>query len=209
MILKLRDCSPRKKAGLGATLAEQHMSSVAKVVAEGSLPQGSLVLLDFSEIEAVNASYIKGTAFWLLTCGQMSTRSVESQLSPRHSADPRPYDLYVCVTGLAPALVEEFQEFLKPRGLPLLHASRVKGEKVEEARLLGHLDSALLQTLKVLSCEGRATAPQLFEANTKEGVTVTAWNNRLNDLNGLRLVRRFRAGRAWEYETIARKLLWE
>lgn len=185
------------------------MSSVARAVAEGCLPQGSLVLLDFSEMEAVNASYIKGTAFWLLTCGQLSTRPIESQLSPRHSADPRPYDLYVCVTGLAPALVEEFQEFLRPRRLPILHAGRVKGEEVEEARLLGHLDSTLLQTLKVLCRQGRATAPQLFEANSKEDVTVTAWNNRLNDLNGLRLVRRFRAGRAWEYETIAGKILWE
>jgi hypothetical protein len=194
---------------LGATLAEQHMSSVAKAVAEGSLPRGSVVILDFSELEAINASYIKGTAFWLLTCGQMSTRPVDFQLSPRHNADPRPYNLYVCVTGLTPVLVEEFQEFLKPRGLPLLCASQVNGEEVEEARLLGHLDSILLQTLKVLDRQKRATAPQLFEANSKEGVTVTAWNNRLNDLNGLRLVRRFRAGRAWEYETIAKIILWE
>lgn len=209
MLVKLQDCSPRRKAGLGATLAEQHMASVAKAVAEGNLPQGSLVLLDFSGMEAVNASYIKGTAFWLMMCGQMSTRPIESHLSPRHSSDPRPYDLYVCVAGLATDLVEEFQEFLKPRGLPLFHARRVKGEEVEEARLLGHLDPALLQTLKLLSSQGRATAPQLHEANPAEAVTVTAWNNRLNDLNGLRLVRRFRAGRAWEYATIARRILWE
>ena len=185
------------------------MFSVAKAVAEGSLPQGSLVLLDFSEIEAVNASYIKGTAFWLLTCGQLSTRPSDSHFSPRHSADPRPYDLFVSVTGLATDLVEEFREFLRPRGLPLLHAIRVKGEGIEEARLLGHLDSALLHTLKVLCRQGRATAPQLFEANREESVTVTAWNNRLNDLSGLRLVRRFRAGRAWEYEPLAARILWE
>lgn len=208
MLVKLQSCSPRKKAGLGASLGEQHMSVIAKSIAEASLRPGSLVVLDFSGFEAVNASYIKSTAFWLLTCGQLSTRS-EARFSPRHDADPRPYDVYVCVTGLGRDLLDEFQEFLEPRGVPLLNASRIEAGEVEEARLLGHLDSALLQTLKALSDQGRATAPELFNANPKEGVTVTAWNNRLNDLNALRLVRRFRAGRAWEYEAIAEKILWE
>lgn len=185
------------------------MEAVAEKVASGALPTGSLVLLDFSGITAVNASYIKGTAFWLLTCGQLSTRPMALTLSPRHPADPRPYDVYVSVVGLEPDLVEEFQEFLKPRGVPLLLASRLDGECIEEARLLGHLDPALTHTLKLLVQHERATAPQLHEAGSPEGVTVTAWNNRLNDLIGLRLVRRIRFGRAWQYESIARTILWE
>ena len=166
-------------------------------------------VLDFSGLDSVNSSYIKGTAFWLFICGQLTTKGPGSHLSPRHPADPRPYELYVCVAGLSPEVVVEFQEFLKPRELPMLYARRLKGEAIEEAVLLGYLDPTLRQTLKAIAAEGRTTAPALHQSHSDEDVTVTAWNNRLNDLHSFRLVRRVRAGRAWEYEAIAKKIIWE
>jgi hypothetical protein len=209
VIVNLSQCEPRKTAGLGATLGEQHMASIQKAVAAGTISPGELVILDYEGIRSVNGSYIKATAFWLFICGRLVTINSGSDLSPRHPADPRPYDLFIAVTGLNPDIRDEFQEFLQPRRFPMLLVTRMNETAVEEAVLLGHLDPILLRTLKLLTHEGRATAPALYEAEQDNTITVTAWNNRLNDLHSLRLVRRFRAGRAWEYEPLAKKLIWE
>ena len=67
MTIKLHDCAPKRGTGLGATLADQHMTPIHKSVANGTIPPGTLVVLDFTKLDAVNGSYIKGTALWLLT----------------------------------------------------------------------------------------------------------------------------------------------
>jgi hypothetical protein len=206
--IKLHECVPKSPTGLGATLAELHMVAVHKAVADGTIPPGTLVILDFEKIGAVNGSYIKGTASWLLTCGQLSSGNTENIVPPRHVADPRPYDLFVCVTGLSPELVTEFQEFLKPRLLPLLFAKKLAGGAVQEALLLGHLDPALRFTLNAVTNNGTCTAPQLHEMFPDQKITVTAWNNRLNDLHSLRLVRRVRVGRSLEYSPLTKNILW-
>ena len=211
MRLKLKQFLRGTSVALGATAGEQHMLSVYRGVAQGTIPPGSCILLDFDGITGVNGSYIKATALWVLTCGQLSVTNSGSLSSPvpRHEADPRPYDLFVCVTELTPELEVEFQEFLKPRRLPLLYAQRVRNDCVEEATLLGHLDATLALTLKAAGQHGTVTAPELHRAFPRDEVTVTAWNNRLNDLHALRLVRRIRAGRAWKYESVAKKIVWE
>ena len=208
MRIKLHECATKNGAGLGATLAELHMAAVHKAVADGTIPSGTLVILDFEKMGAVNGSYIKGTAFWLLTCGQLSSGYSENIVPPRHAADPRPCDLFVCVTGLSSDLVTEFQEFLKPRGLPLLFAKKIVGGAVNEAILLGHLDPALRFTLNAVTDKGTCTAPQLHEMFPDQKITVTAWNNRLNDLHSLRLVRRTRVGRGLEYSPLTKVILW-
>jgi hypothetical protein len=209
VIIKLHECAPKKGAGLGATLAELHMVAVHKGVSEGTIPPGTLIVLDFERMVAVNGSYIKGTAFWLLKCGQLScSGNSENIIPPRHTADPRPYDLFVCVSGLSPEVMTEFQEFLKPRGLPLLYAKKFAGGTVNEAIMLGHLDPALRFTLNAMTKQGICTAPQLHELFPDQKITVTAWNNRLNDLHSLRLVRRARVGRGLEYNPITNNIIW-
>ena len=211
MQLKLKQFLGGTSVALGATAGEQHMQSVYRGVAQGTISPGSCIVLDYDGIIGVNGSYIKATALWILTCGQLSVTNSGSLASPvpRHEADPRPYDLFVCITGLTTELEVEFQEFLKPRRLPLLYAQRLRGDSVEEARLLGHLDSTLALTLKAAGQHGTVTAPELHRAFPRDKVTVTAWNNRLNDLHALRLVRRIRAGRAWKYESVAKRIVWE
>lgn len=194
---------------MGATLAEQHMASIHKAVADNTIPPGTLVALDFAGIEAVNGSYIKGTALWLLTCGQLSVANPDAVIAPRHYADPRPFDLFVCVAGLSAEVKLEFQEFLKPRGLPLLFARALKRDQIKEAVLLGHLDPVLRLTLNAVTTQGSCTAPELHNMFPEQKVTATAWNNRLDDLHTLRLVRRTRVGRVWKYEPLTKKIIWE
>ena len=208
MRIKLHQCAPKGGAGLGATLAELHMATLHKGVSEGAIPSGTLVVLDFEKIGAVNGSYIKGTAFWLLKCGQLSSGNSENIIPPRHAADPRPYDLFVCVTGLSSDVTTEFQEFLKPRGLPLLFVKKFGGETINEAILLGHLDPALRFTLNAVTEHGTCTAPQLHDLYPGQKITVTAWNNRLNDLHSFRLVRRTRVGRGLEYSPLTKNIIW-
>lgn len=196
---------------LGATVGERHMQSVYRRVAQGAILPGSCIVLDYAGITGINGSYIKATALWVLTCGQLSATSSAPLASPvpRHEADPRPCDLFICVTGLSPDLEVEFQEFLKPRRLPLICALRLQDDSVEEAKLLGHLDPTLAFTLKAAGQHDMVTAPELHRTFPGDKVTVTAWNNRLNDLHVLRLVRRIRAGRAWKYGPVAKRIVWE
>jgi hypothetical protein len=209
VVLKLRECLPKTSVAVGASLAEQHMESVHKAVEDNAIAPGALILLDFSGIDIVNGSYIKSTALWLLTCGQLSASNSGVLSAPRHRGDPRPCDLYVIVAGLSPDVTIEFQDFFKPRRLPLLAARHLKSGLIEEAALLGHLDPILTITLKAALRRGPVTAPDLHRAFPDGDVTVTAWNNRLNELHALRLLRRIRAGRAWKYEPIVKRIVWE
>jgi len=209
MLIKLRESLPKSSIALGATLADKHMQPVHDAAAESSIAPGSLVLLDFKGITGVNGSYIRGTALWVFMCGQLFANPSQVLSPPRHRADPRPYDLYVCVAGLSSEVKAEFLEFLKPRRLPLLFASKYRGDVVTEAELLGHLDPSLTKTLQAATQRGTVTAPELHKAFPDQQITVTAWNNRLNDLHGLRLLRRSQAGRVWKYESLAKKILWE
>jgi len=129
-------------------------------------------------------------------------------ITGRNYEEPSPFDIFVCISGLSDEVRVEFQEFLQPRGLPLLFAQGQAGQCIGEAVLLGHLDAALRFTLEAVVKDKRTTAPGLHLQYPEEKVTVTAWNNRLNDLHALRLVRRIRAGRSWEYESLTKKIKW-
>lgn len=186
------------------------MQSVYQGVAHKTIAPGSCIVLDYDGITGINASYIKATALWVFTCGHLSVSSplfFQTQVS-RYEDNPCPYDLFICVTGLNLDLEAEFQEILKTRRLPLLNGLRIHNDSIEEAEMLGHLDPTLSLTLKAVTQLGNVTAPELHQAFPQDKVTVTAWNNRLNDLHALRLVRRIRAGRAWKYEPVAKKVLW-
>lgn len=97
-------------------------------------------------------------------------------------------------------------DFFRSRQAPIVIATKWKDSEVFAAVVEGHLDNALLMTLSALSLERAATAPLLHAKHPSEKITVTAWNNRLNDLHALRLVRRQRNGRVWDYEPLAQNI---
>ncbi len=206
MIVKIEDCKPRKHALLGATLGEQHMASTQKAIDQRTLPEGELIILDFSGVAAVNGSYIKTTAFWLFLCARLNAKKSFSESPIRHPSDPRPYNLFIAVAGLGREVEEEFIDFFRARRIPLIVAKEWNDDSASAATLEGHLDPALKTTLTELVKSGGGNAPQLHQDLPTEGITVTAWNNRLSDLNALRLVRRTRNGKLWEYKPIAERI---
>jgi len=202
MIITLSDRKPRSTQALGASLAEQHLSALRAALEKGEIPTGTLVLFDFKGIQSTNGSYIKGSAFWVFLCGQLSTRHDASDLVGSGSTDPKPYDLYCAVANLSPEVEAEFNEFFGSRGLPFLIATRWNDEKVYSARLEGGIEPTLHKSLTYLVSMGKASAPEMHLRHPHENITVTAWNNRLSDLHALRLVRRVRNGRQWEYQPV-------
>jgi len=185
------------------------MEGLYQSIAGRTLPSGEIVILNFKGIKQINGSYIKATALWFFLCGRMAVDSQPVAFFPRHVSDLRPYDLYIAVSNLSPEVREEFNDFLQHRYIPMLLASRYNENQIEEASLLGHLDDALKMTLEALVKHKAATAPRLFDLYPNENITVTAWNNRLNDLQSLRLARRIRSGRSWQYQPLTKKILWE
>jgi hypothetical protein len=206
VIVKIADCTPRKESALGATLGEQHMAFIQRQVADRSLPEGTTVILDFTGVPAVNGSYIKATAYWLFLCGKLSAVRNPQDFVSRHLSDPRPYEVFMAVAGLDPEVEEEFVDFFQTRQAPLLVARQWEGESIASASLMGHLEPALKATLSALLKGSGGSAPALHAAHPGEKVTVTAWNNRLSDLYALRLVRRARVGKVWEYQPIAKEI---
>jgi hypothetical protein len=200
MEIFIKKILPQNGVAIGATLGAQHMENLYKSIASKTLPLGEIVILNFKGIEQVNGSYIKSTALWLFLCGRMAVIPQMTATPPRHFADLRPYDLYIVVSCLSAEVRDEFDDFLKHRNFPMLLATRYDSNQIEEATLLGHLDATLKKTFEALLKHKAATAPRLYDLYQSEKITVTAWNNRLNDLHSLRLVRRVRSGRSWEYQ---------
>jgi len=182
------------------------MALVERSMSQRTLPEGELITLDFSGVAAINGSYIKSTVLWLFLCGQLSSRGSYAESPIRHPSEPRPYDLFVAVGGLTQEVEEEFIEFFRARRIPVVVAKEWSDDNIQEATLEGHLDPALKSTFNALLRRGGSNAPQLHQDLPKEGITVTAWNNRLSDLNAFRLVRRTRNGKLWEYKPIAERI---
>ncbi|MDB6027267.1 MAG: uncharacterized protein JWM68_3490 [Verrucomicrobiales bacterium] len=197
------------RPALGGTAGEDVMLSLYQSVANSKLPYGSLIVLNFDGIEHVNGSFIKATALWVFISGQLSTHKHADEFSPKAESDPRPYDIFPCVIGLSPEVQKEFQEFLKPRRVPVLFGKKLTGNVLEESIVLGGLDPMLRNTLTTITQNPGATAPELHRTFSNQDVTVTAWNNRLNDLHALRLVQRVRVGRVWKYQSLTGKIIWE
>lgn len=208
MVITLSDRKPRSTQALGASLAEQHLSALRTAIEKYTVPNGTLVILDFKGIQSTNGSYIKASAYWVYLCGQLSTRPDLSDLIGSRSTDPKPYDLYCAVANLSPEVEAEFDEFFGSRGLPFLIATKWNDEKVHSARIGGGIEPTLQRSLTCLLSMGKASAPEMHSRYPNENITVTAWNNRLSDLHALRLVRRVRNGRQWEYQPVTGGLIY-
>ena len=202
MLVSLIQAKPSSKQALGATAADAHLFDLRKQIKSRDVQPGSLILLDFNGIEAINGSYIKASAFWIYLCGQLSIRNDVPDLVGIRSTDPKPYDIYCSVANLSSDVETEFLEFFGSRNLPFLVATDWNNKGVRAARLEGRIEPTLLKSLSCLLAMNKASAPEMHARYPEDKVTVTAWNNRLSDLHALRLVKRERSGRQWEYQPI-------
>ena len=197
--VKLRSLQAGTAHFFGATMAADHLKEIACELA--GLPAASddeslgvIVLVDFDRVVSATSSYLKGLLFPFLRENDPQLAGPASQLN-----------VFPVLAGLSPEVREEIVELTQLSGRVLLEATDVRAAEVANAQLHGSLEPALRETLALLQQLGRATAPQLHAA-AKSSIKVTAWNNRLADLNLRRLARRERDGRSWIYRPAATEI---
>lgn len=172
----------------GATNGEHHLRKIVERLAADD----ETVLLDFSGIESATSSYLKAVLFAFLEDAQR--RESGAQAKPA----------FPVLVGLSDVIREEVSQLATLAVRQFVEGLKVRGDEVLVATLHGKLDRALEATLTALIARGAATATELHAAAGSEPA-ITAWNNRLADLYGKRLVKRRRTGKQWIYEPIARE----
>jgi hypothetical protein len=184
----------------GATLAQRHLSDVLPAL-RALNGEPAIFLLDLSKATSVTGSYLRGTVYWALLCGQAEAAESTAPASADKWA-VRPLPLFPAVVGGSTEVIDDVNDFFQARNLAILQVTERSKSAFKSARLLGALDRHLASTLSSLAQLGEATAGDLA-AKSSESITVNAWSNRLGDLYSLRLVTRRRDGKFWQYSPLA------
>jgi len=186
---------PGAPNALGATLGQDCMEKVLPSL-EAATDDDRTLILDLTGIQAVNASFLKATVFWLFQCGQAYVKQ-QPRTSDEHWA-VRPLRVFPAVTGCSGEVMRDVDDFFSGRQVPILHVDEGTADRIIKGHLLGRLDPVLDKTLAGLVAAGEATAAELA-ATSDDAITLNGWNNRLADLHLLRLARRRRRGKFWVY----------
>lgn len=162
---------------LGSPMGEVHFPLLLGAILR--YPAASVVVLDFSGITNMTASYLAATLVRLL------------RMIPSGSLDR-----YVVITGISDADEREIAYVLNHEGTPVILRS-IQGEH----RIIGPLDNAYVTTLHAVMTSGSVTARGL-QATSNETIGQTGWIKRLTTLHTLGLVKRTRTGREYAYHPI-------
>jgi hypothetical protein len=150
-------------------------------------PSGDTVILDWTGIEVVTASYL-GATF-----GTFLRMAMAGDL-----------DRYFVMVGLNKAGIDELKLVVEVQKLVALVGELNKDGSVHNVESLGFLDPAYAETLQAVQKAKTASAMSLYErARNHTRIGKTAWINRLSNLHRLRLVRKQRIGREYVFEAVS------
>jgi hypothetical protein len=205
MLFALHHVTISKPYALGSQVAIADMSSISRLFTQPSRPE-TLINLDFDGVTHTNGSYLRASLLWLLMCGRAEHAGAAA--AGNEAWTIKPFPVFPIVTNCSPAVAEEIHDFVMQRGEAVLYVAKLQESGVQDAVILGTLDSFLAKCLEQLCALREATAQQLHEI-ANEPITVNAWSNRLLDLFTKRLVSRRRDGKFWVYSPIAQShTLW-
>jgi len=149
-------------------------------------PSGDTVVLDWSGIEIVTASYL-GATFGTLLRMAMSGG----------------LDRYFVMTGLNKAGLDELKLVVEVQNLVALVGDLDQDGSLHNVESLGILDPAYVEPLHAVQKAKTASAMSLYErARSRTKIGKTGWINRLSNLHRLRLVRKQRIGREYVFEAV-------
>src|SRR5690349_16845028 len=148
---------------------------------------GSIVLLDFSGVVAVSASWINAALVPLLTWAKDERNDVFPAIC---KAKDDWLDELALVANYTHTCFLIADASIPPR----------------RASLVGTLDPTQQSTLKAVVELEAATGAELNRRRPNEPVEATAWNNRLKDLYDRRLLRRERRGRQQVYRPVVKEI---
>jgi hypothetical protein len=150
------------------------------------MPSGDTVVLDWSGIEIVTASYLGATYGTLLRMAMAGD-----------------LDRYFVVTGLNKNGLDELKLVIDVQKLIALVGDSEEDGSLHNVHFLGSLDPAYAETLQAVQKIKTASALDLYKrAQTRTRIGKTAWINRLSNLHRLRLVRKLRVGRQYMFESV-------
>ena len=160
---------------------------LAATEAEPTGPEA--VFLDFGDVEVATSSFLR-----------------ECVAGYRDAIRQRRSNLYAVVSNTNDAVEEELNDLLRARGEAMLACNLTTKNQVRQLRLLGELDPKHRQTFDLVVQSGGTDAATLIrEHGAAEGVTRTAWNNRLAALVELGLVIEETRGRTKWYRPVLKE----
>jgi hypothetical protein len=166
----------QRKTLAGAAAGQAARPEFKKIVAD--VPDGSLLVLDFAQVDLVTSSYFLGAFGWIWTSPETQNR-----------------DLFPVLVNANEETKDEIDLALQAKGFRALFAVYAGGELMDVVPL--NLDKADVETYRMLEALGEATASDLFRTDPR--IQPTGWSNRLALLYGYRLVRRRKQGRQLFY----------
>ena len=184
----------------GEQLFTETCSKIRNAVSDES---GLIVVIDLHDVTLATTSYIKASLLALALAGKRHAELAGTALDD--SLGPTPLNIYPVFANLDSEVLDTIQEVFAGRGLPFVSA-QLSDDRLSDAQICGFLDEALVRTMRLIRGREQVTALELAAEFPTEGIKPTAWNNRLNDLWRLRLLRRIKRGKAWWYKTINKEL---
>lgn len=191
---------------IGSPAGEQLFGvACSRLQSEPPTELGTVVVVDLHRVSLATTSYVKAGLLSLTLAGQRHADRATSGLLD--SVGPSPLNVYPVFANADVEVLDTLQEVYAGRGLPFISAQLADGAIVG-AKICGFLDEALARTMRLIRGRELVTALDLAAEFSTEGIKPTAWNNRLNDLWRLRLLRRFKRGKAWWYQTINKEMIY-
>ncbi len=155
-------------------------------------PDGSTIVLDWSDVEIASASYLGSTLMVLLRM------AISGDLNR-----------YFILTGMNGCCFDELGLVLELQGHAVLVGEIGRGGRVQGVQLVGKVDPSHASTFAEVVKSGALTASQLHERSGSLGLAKigkTGWINRLNALHNERLLRRARVGREFVFHVPEKEL---
>lgn len=169
----------------GKLPGKRHFARLCELLSDAE--PGSLAYLDFAGVELVTGSWVN--AFFVPLFQWAADEQIE----------------------LFPIICNANEEWLDELTLVADWTRRcfvVANGKIppRHGSLVGPLDPGQRSTLQAVVQLGETTGADLERKRSVEGVKATAWNNRLKDLHGKRLLRRERRGREQVYSPVVEEI---
>jgi hypothetical protein len=189
---------------LGSLAGERVLREALERVSKASFDEaGAVLAIDLAKVKLATTSYIKAGMLPLFLSGQRYSDQASNGLVSASSVPA--LNIYPVFCNVDDEVLDTMNEVFAGRRLPFLVGDLHDGD-LGNGRVFGFLDEALVRTIRLIHLREQVTALELVSEFSEEDIKPTAWNNRLNDLWRLRLLRRIKRGKAWWYKPVTKEL---
>lgn len=168
----------------GATMGRRVLEKlIGRLVKESDEPVQ--ILLDFEGVDVATASFLR-----------------ESVVEFRDVVRRRWIHFYPVIANANDSIVEELTVLVNSRRDVFVLCNLDLDGKAHSSYLIGKLDTKLKETFDLVKHKKHARAAELMAAKKEDGITQSAWNNRLAALCKLGLLMEFNEGRSKRYRPL-------